>query len=190
MQMLDSYMLPSSWHPGASRFVLALWFCIGAPLLAARWLPGSLWRVLLLRLFGAHVGVRCRIKPGLRVKYPWRLYVGDACWLGEDAWIDNLAIVRIGDRVCISQRAYLCTGNHNYRSPGFDLCPASINIESDVWVAACAIVSPGCRIGSGSVIAIGSVVKGTIPAESIVSGNPGEVIGPRLVPPSGSHDNS
>jgi putative colanic acid biosynthesis acetyltransferase WcaF len=148
-----------------------------------------LWRVWLLRSFGSHVGRKCRIKPGLRVKYPWRLSVGDFCWLGEDAWIDNLSLVRIADRVCISQRAYLCTGNHNYRSPGFDLCPASIIIESDVWVAACAIVSPGSRIGSGSVIAIGSVVKGTIPTGSIVRGNPGVVTGPRLVPFSGSHAN-
>jgi len=39
----------------------------------ARWLPGSAWRVPLLRAFGARIGSGCRIKPGLRVKFPWRL---------------------------------------------------------------------------------------------------------------------
>jgi hypothetical protein len=33
----------------------------------------------------------------------------------------NLAPISLGDRVCLSQGAYLCTGNHNFRSPGFDL---------------------------------------------------------------------
>ena len=51
----------------------------------------------------------------------WRLQVGQACWLAEDAWLDNLAPISLGDRVCLSQGAYLCTGNHDFRSPGFDL---------------------------------------------------------------------
>ena len=44
-----------------------------------------------------------------------------ACWLAEDAWPGNLAPISLGDRVCLSQGAYLCTGNHDFRSPGFDL---------------------------------------------------------------------
>lgn len=186
MQLLDSYQIPSTWQPGAPKVIVAMWFCLGSPLLSVRWLPGSAWRVHLLRLFGARIGNNCRIKPGLRVKFPWRLVVGQACWLGEEAWIDNLAMVLIADRVCISQRAYLCTGNHNFRSPGFDLCPAAICIDSDVWVAACAVVSPGSHIGCGSVVGIGSVVKGSIPPGSIVSGNPAVITGTRLVPPSGA----
>ena len=51
----------------------------------------------------------------------WRLQVGQACWLAEDAWLDNLAPISLGDRVCLSQGTYLCTGNHDFRSPGFDL---------------------------------------------------------------------
>ena len=50
-----------------------------------------------------------------------RLQVGQACWLAEDAWLDNLAPISLGDRVCLSQGTYLCTGNHDFRSPGFDL---------------------------------------------------------------------
>ena len=37
------------------------------------------------------------------------------------AWPGNLAPISLGDRVCLSQGAYLCAGNHNFRSPGFDL---------------------------------------------------------------------
>ena len=179
IQLLNSYRPPADWHPGAPRIMQILWFCSGAPLLAARWLPGSAWRVLLLRAFGARLGSGCRIKPGLRVKFPWRLQVGQACWLGEDAWIDNLALVRLGDRVCLSQGAYLCTGNHDFRSPAFNLRLSPITIGSDAWIAASAVIAPGSKIGDGAVVALGAVVNCSVPAGAIVRGNPAVVVGLR-----------
>jgi len=178
-QRLDLYRTPPAWHPGAPLLVQIFWFCCGAPLLSARWLPGSAWRVSLLRLFGARIGSACRLKPGLRVKFPWRLTLGQACWLAEDAWIDNLAQVNLGDRVCLSQGAYLCTGNHNFRSAGFELRLGPIQIESDAWIAARAVLAPGTYVKSGAVVALGSVVSGTIPAAAIVRGNPAVVVGQR-----------
>lgn len=179
IQELDRYRTPADWHPGAAFPLQALWFCIGAPLLAARWLPGSFWRVLLLRGFGARIGSGCRIKPGLRVKFPWRLHVGHACWLAEDAWIDNLAMVRLGDRVCLSQSSYLCTGNHDFRSPGFELRLGPIVIDSDAWIAARAVLSPGSHIGAGAVVGLGAVVSGAVPAGAIMRGNPAVAVGSR-----------
>ena len=150
---------------------------------AARSLPHparlTAWRVTLLRAFGAQIGSGCRLKPGLRVKSPWRLQVGQACWLAEDAWLDNLAPIRLGDRVCLSQGTYLCTGNHNFRSPGFDLRLGPITIGSDAWIAACAVLAPGTVIGAGAVVALGAVVSGTVPPGAIVSGNPGVLVGKR-----------
>jgi putative colanic acid biosynthesis acetyltransferase WcaF len=179
IQQLHRYRTPPHWHPGAPLLLRTLWFCIGAPLLSARWLPGSPWRVALLRVFGSRIGAGCRIKPGLRVKFPWHLQVGQACWLGEDAWFDNLAPVLLGDRVCISQGAYLCTGNHDFRSPGFDLRVSPISIGSDAWIAGCAVVAPGTQVGPGAVVALGAVVSGTVPSRAIVRGNPAVVVGTR-----------
>ena len=147
--------------------------------MTARWLPGSLWRVLLLRAFGARIGTNCRIKPGFRVKFPWRLQVGNSCWLAEDAWFDNLSFVTLGDRVCLSQGVYLCTGNHNFRSSTFDLRLGSIKISDDVWVAARAVLAPGTVVGQGAVISLGSVVSGTISSGSIMRGNPAVLVGHR-----------
>lgn len=178
-QQLHRYRTPPDWHPGAPLLLRSLWFCAGAPLLAARWLPGSAWRVWLLRAFGARLGRGCRIKPGLRVKFPWRLQVGEACWLAEDAWLDNLAPIEIGDRVCLSQGAYLCTGNHDFRSPGFELRLGPISIGNDAWIAARAVLAPGTRIGPGSVVGLGAVVSGTVPPGVLVRGNPAVVVGPR-----------
>lgn len=179
-QRLDRYRTPPYWHPGAPLLVQTIWFCIGAPLLSARWLPGSLWRVLLLRLFGARIGPGCRLKPGLRVKFPWRLQVGNACWLAEDAWLDNLAPIIIGDRVCISQAAYLCTGNHDFRSPGFELRLGSICVDNDSWIAARAVLAPGTHVGASAVVALGSVVSGKVSEGSIMLGNPAQLVGERF----------
>lgn len=179
IQNLAAYRTPPDWNPGAPRAVLALWFCLGSPLLAARWLPGSAWRVLLLRWFGARIGPNCRIKPGLRVKFPWRLCVGAACWLAEDAWIDNLAPVTLGNRVCLSQATYLCTGNHDFRSPDFQLRLGEIFVGDDAWIAARAVLAPGTRIGAGAVVALGAVVHGAVPAGAILQGNPARVVGQR-----------
>ena len=178
-QRLDRYRTPPSWHPGVPMLQQVLWFCLGSPLLSVRWLPGSAWRVQLLRVFGARIGSGCRIKPGLRVKFPWRLLVGEACWLAEDAWLDNLAPITLGDRVCISQGAYLCTGNHDFRSPGFELRLGPITIGSDAWIAACAVLAPGTNVGPGAVVALGAVVSGPVEPGSIVRGNPAVVIGHR-----------
>ena len=179
IQDLARYERPSSDELGASFFLRFIWFCFGSPLLALRSLPGSFWRVALLRFFGAHIGCACRIKPGLRVKYPWRLTIGNCCWLGEDVWIDNLALVTLGDRVCISQSSYLCTGNHDYRSPSFELHISPITIGSDSWIAAHAVLAPGAQISPGAVVALGAVVSGIVNERCIVRGNPAVVVGQR-----------
>jgi len=49
-------------------------------------------------------------------------------------------------------------------------------IGSKVWVASDALVLKGSIIGSGSVIGAHSVISGTVPANSVVAGNPGRVV--------------
>ena len=178
-QRLDHYQKPQDYTVGPSKLVWALWIVCGTPLIEAYWLPGSIWRVFLLRLFGARIGRGCCIKPGFRVKFPWRLHVGNFCWLAQDVWIDNQAFVIIGDRVCISQGAYICTGNHDFRSLAFDLRLGPITIASDVLIAARAVLAPGSQIGSGVVVSIASVVSGCVLPNSILRGNPALVVGQR-----------
>jgi putative colanic acid biosynthesis acetyltransferase WcaF len=105
--------------------------------------------------------------------------VGQACWLAEDAWLDNLAPITIGDRVCLSQGAYLCTGNHDFRSTGFDLRLGSITIAADAWIAARAVLAPGTQVGAGAVVALGAVVSGSVAPGVIVRGNPAVVVAQR-----------
>jgi len=162
----------SFYHPGRSWFWRMAWFAIGLPVLRCSMIPSSGFRRLLLQFFGAQIGPGAVIKPGFRVKYPWNLRVGRYCWLGEDAWVDNLTLVSIGDHVCISQGAYLCTGNHDWADPAFGLIVRPIQIGDGAWVGARASLAPGAVVGEHAVIGFGSVVTKRVPPYQIHCGNP------------------
>src|SRR6202012_6092267 len=96
-----------------------------------------------LRAFGAKVRRGVVIKPHVKITFPWKLWLGDNVWLGEECWLLNLDQIVIADNVCISQRAFLCTGNHNYKWPTFDLMVRPIRVEAGAWIGANALVGPG-----------------------------------------------
>ncbi|MFO8052421.1 MAG: WcaF family extracellular polysaccharide biosynthesis acetyltransferase [Candidatus Omnitrophota bacterium] len=135
----------------------------------------------ILKLFGAKVGKGVIIKPCVNIKYPWKLKIGDYSWIGEEVWIDNLASVAIDRNVCISQGAYVCTGNHNWKKPRFDLERESVTIEEGVWVGTKAIVSPGVILKSHSVITAGSVVTADTESYMVYQGNPAKSVRKRII---------
>jgi putative colanic acid biosynthesis acetyltransferase WcaF len=175
------------YTPGAPFWKQFLWYYIGAALLESYWLPWSGTKVAILRLFGATVGQNVRIKPGVKVKFPWRLTLGDYVWLGEKSWLDNLAQITIESHVCISQDVYLCTGNHDWSHPHFSLVPAPIIIKQGSWLAARATVGPGVTIGRGAVLCLGSVASHSLEAMAIYAGNPAKMIKTRSVKADLSH---
>jgi putative colanic acid biosynthesis acetyltransferase WcaF len=120
----------------------------------------SAWKAALLRLFGARVGRGLVVRPRVTIKYPWFLALGDHVWLGEQVWIDNHCPVSIGASVCLSQGAYLFTGNHDYDDPGFRFFCKPVTIEDGCWVGAKALVCPGSVLGRLSVIGAGVVWSG------------------------------
>jgi putative colanic acid biosynthesis acetyltransferase WcaF len=157
---------------GRSIPVQLAWFLFGLPLLRCPVLISSALRRKLLMWFGASIGEGVVVKPGVRVKFPWKLTVGRHCWIGEDCWIDNLAPVKLGDHVCLSQGSYLCTGSHDWSDRAFALITRPIEIQAGAWIAARASVAPGTVIGEHAVIGFGAVVSGVVPSYEIYAGNP------------------
>lgn len=167
----------NGWYrPGRGALTQAAWFFIGLPLLRSALIPFSGFRVRLLRWFGARVGQGVVIKPGVRVKYPWKLTLGPDCWLGEDCWIDNLENVEVGPDACISQGAYLCTGNHDWSDPAFGLIVKPIRLAAGAWIGARCFVAPGVTLGPLAIAAAGSVVFKDIPGGEIHAGNPAQFV--------------
>lgn len=182
---LDRYTL-DDYTPGAPIWQQMLWYFVGSPLVQSHWLPQSRLKVSILRLFGATIGEGVRIKPHVQIKFPWRLTLGDFVWIGEDAWIDNLAPVVIESHVCLSQGVYLCTGNHDWNHPNFKLIPAAIQIQSGSWIAAKALIGPGVVVGRGAVLTMGSVASSALEPMTIYAGNPALPIKQRKLNPVNS----
>jgi len=177
---LDQYD-NKSYDCGRGILAQSLWFFIGLPILRCQINPFSGLKSSLLRLFGATIGVGVIIKPGVRVKYPWKLSVGDHSWIGEDVWIDNLAQVTIGSHACLSQAAYLCTGNHDWKDPKFRLMISEIQIGEGAWVGAKSVLCPGVTMAKLSILTAGSVATGCIPGNEILAGNPAIFVRTRII---------
>jgi putative colanic acid biosynthesis acetyltransferase WcaF len=177
---LGAYTPPPEFTRGRPAWVELLWMVVQA-LFVSSFIPGSGHRRALLRLFGARIGAKVVLKPGIRVKFPWRLSIGDHSWIGEEAWIDNLAPVAIGADCCVSQGAYLCTGSHDWTAPGFTLITRGITLEPGAWVAAKAVVGPGVTIGRGAVLGLGSVATRDLDAWTIYAGVPATAIKQRVI---------
>lgn len=172
---LSGYSTPD-YHPGRGILVRLLWYYTSLLLFESGWFILTRTKPSILRLFGARIGRGVVIKPHVRIKYPWRLSVGDHCWIGQDAWIDNIADVTIGNQVCVSQDTYLCAGNHDHRRKSFDLIARPITIENGAWVAASSLLLAGVTVGANAVVAAGSVVTKDVAPATMVGGNPARLI--------------
>ena len=165
---------------GRNALVESLWLALQAMLISSS-LPGSTHRRFLLRLFGANIGQGVCIKPGVRVKFPWRLVIGEHAWIGEDVWIDNLAEVTIGRNSCLSQGVYLCTGSHDWGSSTFELITKPIWIGEGAWIAAKAVIAPGVTVGQGAVLSLGSVATCDLEPWTIYQGVPAKPVASRHI---------
>jgi putative colanic acid biosynthesis acetyltransferase WcaF len=160
------------YRPGAGYAARILWHFFGQRILRSQLVTSYGLKVRLLRLFGSKVGKGVVIKPGVRVKYPWRLEIGDHVWIGEDAWIDNLEDVIISSHVCLSQGVYLCTGNHDWRKASFDYRLGAITIEQGAWIGAKSLIAPGVRVSEYAILTAGSVATKSLAASHVYTGNP------------------
>lgn len=142
----------------------------GASSLLFRAIPRQMWfaRAQLLRFFGAKIGKNVRIYPNVKIFMPCLLSVGSDTTIGNSAEIYNLGIVRIGSRVTISQRCYLCAGSHKWRDPNMELIKSTITISDDVWLAADVFIGPKVTIGVGTIVGARCTVMTSIPDNKIL----------------------
>ena len=133
------------------------WYLI-ENILINSFLPGSFIKTSILKLFGAKIGKNVVIKPYVKIKFPWKLEIGNNSWIGENVWIDNIARVTIGCNTCISQGVYFCTGNHNFNIETFDLDIKEVKVGNSCWIGAKVIIKPGAIIEDQTFIKTGSII--------------------------------
>lgn len=133
------------------------------------------WRIALLRLFGAEVGVQVHVFPSARITMPWNLRLGDQVAVGDHVILYALGVISLGNRATVSQRAHVCAGTHDHRDPTRPLLRQPINIGADAWVCADAFVGPNVRIGPGAILGARAVAMRDLPAGTTGYGNPMQI---------------
>ena len=159
-----------------SKFKIFIWYYMNAILFNSPFFPIYRIKAIILRMFGANVGANLCIKPNVSIKYPWKLNIGNFVSIGEGVWIDNITDVSIGSNSCISQGAYICTGNHDYKSSLFDLILGEVSIGENCWIGARGLILPNTVFENGAILAAGSVASGILCSNAIYKGHPAKKI--------------
>lgn len=159
---------------GRPAVVVYLWALMELVFVTNPLQPSSRLRVATLRMFGASIGRGVVFRPRTRVKFPWKLAIGDNCWIGEGVWFHNQDQITLGHDVVISQETMLTTGSHAHRRD-MALLTRPIVIESGAWITTRCLVLGGVRIGRSAVIEPLTLVRRNVSPNVIVSGGgPGE----------------
>ncbi len=179
-RVIDLSQAPGAPEPlRKSRWTTLSWSLVELALVSNRLQISSRLRAWALRLYGAQIGSGVVMRPRLRVKSPWNLVIGDRCWIGDGVWFHNRDRITVGSDVSISQESYLTTGAHAFRTD-MALVTKPIVIEDGVWITSRCVVLGGAHIGRSAVISPLTVVRGAVPANSVLSSPAAVVVGQRF----------
>jgi maltose O-acetyltransferase len=143
-------------------------------------------QILLQQLLGK-VGQISIIWPPFYCVYGKNIYLGDYVFLNALCTILDANEVRIGNHVMIGPNVQMYTSAHELqadaRNQGLEVAKPIV-IEDNVWIGGGAILLPGIRVSRNAVVGAGAVVTRSVPADTVVAGNPARVIRSLLVRPA------
>ena len=177
---LAKFTIPAGFR-GKSALTVQLWWLVQAIFIRLSPQPFYRWRAFWWKAFGAKVGARVKIRPSARVTYPWKVKVGDDCWIGDRAELYSLNEITIGPDSCISQDVYICTGAHDPEAEDFRYDCRPIFIGAGAWIAAGAFVGPGVTVGDGAVLAARGLTMRDLAPWVIYAGQPARQVKERHI---------
>lgn len=174
-QDLSKFSVPDEFR-GRGKILVQLWWLVDVLFFRAspQFMYG--WRRFLLKVFGASVGKNVIIRPSAKITYPWKVSLGDNSWIGDDVVLYSLGRIAIGKNSVISQRSYICTGDHDMNSISFDIRARDVVIEDEVWLCTDVFVAPGVSICSGVVVGARSSVFKNLTKTGVYNGSPAKFI--------------
>ncbi len=135
------------------------------------------------------LGSNSNICPKVLITHPHNVFIQDYVWVNEFVVLQAhpKAPIRIGNGVRISYGAMIITttlaidtaAHEHMRDIGRNILPheaEGVVIEDNAWIAAGAIVLPGVRVGTGSIVAAGAVVTHDVEPNTVVAGIPAKPI--------------
>ncbi len=167
----------ASW--GRSKVIVYIWGIAELLFVTNPWQISSALRVSVLRAFGAEIGGGVIFRPRTRVRFPWKLHIGDDSWIGEGVWFHNQDQIYVGHDVVISQETFLTSGSHAHRRD-MALVTRPIRIQPGVWITSRCMVLGGVTVGESALIRPMTLVDGDVPAGAVLGGNPASIVGRRF----------
>ncbi|MGB9738480.1 acyltransferase [Chloroflexus sp.] len=140
-------------------------------------------RPRLLRLAGCQIGHGTVIMGPMRLhgygKVQHRLQIGANCVINTDCFFDLNDHITIADHVSLGHEVMILTTSHQISGAEHRAGPlttAPVRIEEGAWIGARALLLPGIVVGTGSIVAAGSVVTRSVPTNTLVGGVPAKSI--------------
>ncbi len=136
------------------------------------------------RANAASISQRVRFRTFMRpTKGDNKIIIGDGVELNGTSITARSRTIYIGNNTIFAADCIIMDSDfhlpwppeHRVINPGFEF-DQDVMIGSNVWVGARSIILKGVTIGDNSVIAAGSVVVKSIPANALAAGNPAKII--------------
>jgi acetyltransferase-like isoleucine patch superfamily enzyme len=127
-----------------------------------------------------HLGAHCRVRQRVIINGGGTVEVG-AHTLLNGCWIQARDRVEIGEWSLLADCGITDTDHHELSPRRRHLPPsprvaAPVRVGRNAWIGLGALLLKGAEIGEDSVVGAGSVVRGTVPAGVVVTGNPAAVV--------------
>ena len=136
-------------------------------------------RKFFYRISGIKIGKNSYVHMWSRFYNPEGIQIGEGTIIGDHAFLDGRASLKIGNHVDIASQVLIYNSEHDITSAGFDPIEEPVEIDDYVFIGPRATILPGVKIGKGAIVAAGAVVTSNVKPFEIVGGVPAKVIGER-----------
>lgn len=136
------------------------------------------WRGIRPRRLKRRLANRLRGNRSLERHLREGLQLGERAFVAEEAFLDpgHTWLITIGADSFISPYVLILAHDSGLNYQGGLHRIGRVDIGSRVYVGPGAVILPGSQIGDDSIVEAGAVVRGAIPPESYVAGNPASVV--------------
>lgn len=157
-------------------------YWLDTELMVLRWvghIPSHTIRKFKYRFFGMKIGRGSTIHMWANFFQPENIEIGEDTIIGDHAFLDGRAKLKIGNHVDIASSVMIYNSEHNLEADDFSATTGPVEIKDYVFIGPRVTILPGVIIGRGAVVAAGAVVTKDVPEFTIVGGVPAKEIGQR-----------
>ncbi len=144
-------------------------------------IKGIALRYILLRSICEKCGDNVSVHDSVYLLNPDKLSLGDNVSIHPMCYIDAAGGIEIGNDVSIAHNATILSTTHTFEDIKVPIKDQEVKYEKtklmdDIWIGCKATILSGTVVGSGVVIAAGSVVNKNINNNTVVAGVPAKKI--------------